>query len=205
MCYAEVSYIEGFSGTSLHIVIYPHLIYASLSSPCHYCIEGFSGTSLDRYTLSFTHLIYASLTSLPSSSPSSMGFPLSITFSSPLGIGLYAYWFVGSLLVISAFNTHLLDFYFLHTPNTWLWSPNYWIRNLPPPNVKITFIDFCQTKFGATIGLEVASSSSHHTPSSYTLIMHIHPSPCTHLPCTHNDWSGGSLIHPLLLIPFNIP
>ena len=83
----------------------------------------------------------------------------------PLGISLYAYWFVGSILVILAFNTHLLDFYFAHDPDTWLWSPGYWKKNLPPP-VKISFAQFCSAKFGMTVGLEVL----HVLLSSFSII-----------------------------------
>ena len=85
----------------------------------------------------------------------------------PSGICLYVFWFVGSLLMISAFNTHLLDFYYYHSKGTYVWSPHYWQKNLPTKDdddyvngntvtiKKLTFIEFCTTSFGSSIGMEV--------------------------------------------------
>lgn len=85
----------------------------------------------------------------------------------PLGCSLYVYWLAGSILIIIAFNIHLLDFYFRHHENSWIGSQNYWIYEFPSiKDGKFTLSEFCSTPFGATSGLEIV----HVLLSSFGII-----------------------------------
>ena len=73
----------------------------------------------------------------------------------PLNISLYCYWLAGSIILIVGFNIHLLDFYFYHQPNSYLWNDSYWVYSSPAAAQKFSLTEFCSAPFGATTGLEI--------------------------------------------------